>query len=67
MEDPDVLLLDEPMNGLDNRGVEDMRALFLRLKEQGKTLLIASHNREDIDLLCDEVYAMDRGAATRVR
>lgn len=36
-------------------------------KEQGKTLLIASHNREDIDLLCDEVYAMDRGAATRVR
>lgn len=61
MEDQEILVLDEPMNGLDNQGVEDMRKLFLELKEQGKTLLIASHNHEDIDILCDEVYEMDHG------
>jgi ABC-2 type transport system ATP-binding protein len=61
MEDPAVLILDEPMNGLDNNGVKDMRKLFLSLKEQGKTILLACHNREDIDALCDEVYRMDKG------
>ena len=61
MEDPDLLILDEPMNGLDNDGVKDMRKLFLSLKEQGKTLLIASHSREDIEVLCDHVYEMDKG------
>lgn len=61
MEDPDVLILDEPMNGLDNDGVQDMRKLFLKLKEQGKTILLASHNKEDIEVLCDVVYSMDKG------
>ena len=67
MEDPDILILDEPMNGLDNQGVEDIRKLLLALKEQGKTILIASHNREDIDVLCDHVWEMDKGVATQVR
>ena len=61
MENPDLLILDEPMNGLDNQGVEDMRALFLKLKSEGKTILLASHNREDIAALCDTVTEMDRG------
>lgn len=61
MEDPDILILDEPMNGLDNDGVQDMRKLFLKLKEQGKTILLASHNKEDIEVLCDVVYSMDKG------
>lgn len=61
MENPDILILDEPMNGLDNAGVEDMRKLFLSLKEEGKTILLASHSREDIDVLCDVVYEMDKG------
>ena len=61
MENPDILILDEPMNGLDNDGVQDMRKLFLKLKEEGKTILLASHNREDIEVLCDEVYMMDKG------
>ena len=61
MENPDVLVLDEPMNGLDESGVEEMRKLFLKLKEADKTLLIASHNREDIEVLCDKVYRMDGG------
>lgn len=67
MEGQDILVLDEPMNGLDNQGVEDMRRLLLDLKEQGKTILMASHNREDIDTLCDEVYEMDAGILKFVR
>lgn len=67
MEDPDILVLDEPMNGLDNEGVEDIRKLLLDLKEQGKTILIASHNKEDIDVLCDDVWEMDKGVVTKVR
>lgn len=66
MENPDILILDEPMNGLDNDGVQDMRKLFLKLKEQGKTILLASHNKEDIEVLCDEVYMMDKGILTQI-
>ena len=61
MEDPEILLLDEPMNGLDNAGVQDIRALLLELKAQGKTILLASHNHEDIAALCDTVHEMDGG------
>ena len=61
MENPSILVLDEPMNGLDNQGVDDMRKLFLKLKEEGKTILFASHNREDISVLCDRLYEIDMG------
>ena len=61
MENPSVLILDEPMNGLDNAGVQDIRALLLELKAQGKTILLASHNHEDIAALCDTVHEMDGG------
>ena len=61
MEDPEILILDEPMNGLDNAGVQDIRALLLELKAQGKTILLASHNHEDIAALCDPVHEMDGG------
>ena len=61
MEDQNIIILDEPMNGLDNAGVEEMRKLFLNLREQGKTILLASHNRDDIEILCDVVYEMDYG------
>ncbi len=67
MENPDLLILDEPMNGLDKDGVKDMRKYLLDLKEQGKTILIASHSAEDIDVLCDSVCEMDKGALTVVR
>lgn len=61
MENPDILILDEPMNGLDKQGVEDVRKILLDLKEEGKTIILASHNKEDIEVLCDEVYEMERG------
>ena len=65
MEDQNILILDEPMNGLDNQGVEDMRQLLLKLKEKGNTILLASHNQEDIRQLCDFVYEMDLGRIQR--
>lgn len=65
MEDPKLLILDEPLNGLDEQGVEDIRALLLELKRQGKTILLSSHNGEDIDLLCDSVCKMAGGVLTK--
>ena len=67
MENPDLLILDEPMNGLDKDGVADMREYLLDLKSQGKTILIASHSAEDIDVLCDTVCEMDKGKLVKVR
>ncbi len=67
MEDPKLLILDEPMNGLDKDGVHDMRKYILDLKEQGKTILIASHSAEDIEVLCDTVCEMDKGVLCRVK
>ena len=67
MEDPDLLILDEPMNGLDKEGVADMRKYLLALKSHGKTILIASHSAEDIDMLCDTVYEMDKGKLQFIR
>ena len=61
MEEPSVLILDEPMNGLDRRGVEEIRSLLLSLKARNKLIVIASHNAEDIKVLCDRVYEMDNG------
>lgn len=61
MEDPDILLLDEPMNGLDNRGVADVKDILINLKHNDRTIVIASHHKEDIDELCDKVYVMDNG------
>lgn len=66
MENPSILILDEPMNGLDKKGVGEMRHLFLSMKEEGKTILLASHNREDIEFLCDEVYEMENGILKKV-
>ena len=62
MENPHILILDEPMNGLDKEGVEDVRKLLLEQKKQGKLIIIASHNTEDIEILCDDVFEMEKGA-----
>ena len=67
MENPDILILDEPMTGLDKEGVADMRKYLLNLKEQGKTILLASHSAEDIEILCNTVCEMDKGRLTVVK
>lgn len=64
MENPSLLILDEPFNGLDANGIEDMRNLLLDQKEQGKTILMASHSSEDIKCLCDNVIRMEQGRIT---
>ena len=56
MEFPDILILDEPFNGLDKVGVASMRELIIYLRDNGTTILLASHQSNDIDLLCSEVY-----------
>lgn len=67
MENPKLLVLDEPLNGLDKHGATEMRALLKWLKTEGKTILLASHNQQDIDELCDTVCEMDDGIMTMIR
>ena len=67
MEDPALLILDEPLNGLDKHGVREMRDLIKGLKADGTTILLASHNQGDIDELCDTVCEMDAGVMTIIR
>ena len=62
MEDPPILLLDEPMNGLDEAGIQFVRELLQRLRNHGKLILMASHMKEDLDLLCDEIYRVHEGS-----
>lgn len=66
MEEPEFLILDEPFNGLDRHGVEEIRKLLLKEKQKGKTILLASHNSEDIRILCDRVFEMDAGVLREV-
>jgi len=67
MENPKLLILDEPMNSLDSDGVEDVRNILLNLKNKSVTILLASHNKDDIEALCDQVYIMDKGKLTQTR
>lgn len=62
MEEQEILILDEPMNGLDKQGIDDVRKMLLEMRGQGKLILLASHNKEDIEILCDEVYEMEAGS-----
>lgn len=67
MENPEILILDEPMNGLDDQGASQMRKLFLQLRSEGKTILLASHMQEDIHELCDKVYRIDAGTIEEIK
>lgn len=66
MENPSLLILDEPMNGLDKEGVVEMRELFIKLKNEGKTIVLVSHNSEDITELCDYLYEIHNGEMNRI-
>lgn len=61
MEDPSILILDEPFNGLDKKGVAHIHKLILELKNRNKTIILSSHSQNDIDVLCDVVCEMDAG------
>ncbi|MDI3507841.1 MAG: type transport system ATP-binding protein [Clostridiales bacterium] len=66
MERPPLLILDEPMNGLDKQGVIEIRKVLKELNQEGTTIILSSHYAEDIEALCDTVYEMDGGVLTRV-
>ena len=61
MEDPKIIILDEPFNGLDKKGAQDVCELFVELKEKGTTILLAAHNVMEMEWLCDTVCEMDAG------
>lgn len=61
MEKPGILMLDEPTNALDEEGIEEIRKLVKREKERGAMVLLASHNKEDIEMLADKVYLVKEG------
>ena len=58
---------DEPMNGLDKHGVAEMRELFKKLADEGRTIIMANHSAEDIEALCDTVCEMDLGVLERIK
>ncbi len=61
MEDPALLILDEPTNGLDFEGQREIYGYLVELRRQGKTILLTSHNREELRILCDEIWIMQDG------
>ena len=67
MEDPMLMIFDEPMNGLDKKSVSETRELFKQLRDRKRTILLASHSAQDIDELCDSVYEIDAGRMTQIR
>lgn len=65
MGDPELIILDEPANALDEKSVENLRKRILSEKSKGHTVLLASHSKVDIDILCDEIIYMDLGKITK--
>lgn len=66
MENPNVIILDEPFNGLDDDSVTTLRKILLKEKKKGKIIILATHIKEDIEQLCDIVYKIDDGKITSV-
>ncbi len=66
MEDPDVMILDEPFNGVEKDTAKEIRELLLEEKQKGKLIIIATHMKEDIDTLADVVYEIDGGKMTEL-
>lgn len=65
MEDPEILILDEPFNGLDENSIKNIRKILLKEKEKGKLIILATHDKEDIKVLCDEIYKFNDGTVTK--
>lgn len=65
MEQPELIVLDEPTNALDEKGIKEFREIALEAKNDGATIIIASHSKEDIDILCDKIFCMENGKITK--
>ena len=67
MENPDIIMLDESLNGIEKLTAEKIREILKEEKEKGKLIIIASHIKEDIDFLADEVYEIDSGKVIKIK
>ena len=67
MEDPNILIFDEPFNGVENATAETIRNILLEEKKKNKIIIIASHIKEDIDTLADVVYEVDAGTINEIK
>ena len=65
LADPQLLMLDEPMNGLDPAGMQDMREMIGSLVEEGRTVVLSSHLLDEVQRTCDSVAIVDRGTVIR--
>lgn len=65
MEQPELIVLDEPTNALDEKGIKEFHEIALEAKNEGATIIIASHSKEDIDILCDKIFCMENGKITK--
>lgn len=65
MENPKIIILDEPFNGLDEESTKNIRKLLLEEKKKNKIIIIATHIKEDVKILCDEVYKFNEGVLTK--
>lgn len=61
MENPEVVILDEPTNALDEKSVENVNSMIMKLKAENKLVLISNHNREELEMVCDEIYSIENG------
>lgn len=65
MQRPELIVLDEPTNALDEKGIKEFHEIALEAKNDGATIIIASHSKEDIDILCDKIFCMENGKITK--
>lgn len=61
MEEQEIIILDEPTNGLDEKSINNIRNIISELKKSNKLILIASHNKDDLKILCDKIYEIENG------
>ncbi|WP_346871256.1 ATP-binding cassette domain-containing protein [Clostridium sp. UBA5119] len=61
MENPDVVILDEPTNALDEESVKKINSMIRKLKNDNKLVFISNHNRDELEMICDEIYSIENG------
>lgn len=67
MEDPKLIVLDEPLNGIENEPAKEVRKILNEEKKKDKIIIVASHIKEDIDTLADVVYNIDNGIVEKIK
>ena len=67
MEDPKLIVLDEPLNGIENDTAKEVRKILNEEKKKDKIIIVASHIKEDIDTLADVVYNIDNGIVEKIK